>query len=165
MNKLIVSPSPHAHAPERIPKLMYGVIISLIPAFLVSVYFFGLGMIIITTVSIISCVLFEYLIQKHILKVPLTHLDGSAALTGLLLAFCLPTNIPFWMVIIGALVAIGVGKMTFGGLGNNIFNPALVGRVFLFISFPVALTSYPEPGQWLKYTDATTGATPLGITE
>ncbi|MCA1747715.1 MAG: RnfABCDGE type electron transport complex subunit D, partial [Bacteroidales bacterium] len=78
-------------------------------------------------------------------------------------AFCLPTNIPFWMVIIGALVAIGVGKMTFGGLGNNIFNPALVGRVFLFISFPVALTSYPEPGQWLKYTDATTGATPLGI--
>jgi len=142
---------------------MDGVIISLIPAFLVSVYFFGLGMIIITTVSIISCVLFEYLIQKHILKVPLTHLDGSAALTGLLLAFCLPTNIPFWMVIIGALVAIGVGKMTFGGLGNNIFNPALVGRVFLFISFPVAMTSYPKPGQWLKYTDATTGATPLGI--
>ena len=163
MNKLIVSPSPHARAPESVPKLMYGVIISMIPAFLVSVYFFGLGMIIITTVSIISCVLFEYLIQKHIQKVPLTHLDGSAALTGLLLAFCLPTNIPFWMVIIGALVAIGVGKMTFGGLGNNIFNPALVGRVFLFISFPVALTSYPEPGQWLKYTDATTGATPLGI--
>jgi Na+-translocating ferredoxin:NAD+ oxidoreductase subunit D len=163
MNKLIVAPSPHIHAPERVPKLMYGVLISLIPAFLVSVYFFGLGMIIVTTVSILSCILFEYLIQKYVMKVPTTHLDGSAALTGLLLAFCMPTNIPFWMVIIGALAAIGIGKMTFGGLGNNIFNPALVGRVFLFISFPVAMTSYPEPGQWLSYTDATTGATPLGI--
>jgi len=163
MNTLVVSPSPHAHTSENVPKLMYGVILSMLPAFLVSVYFFGLGMIIVTTVSIVSCILFEYLIQKYILKVPTTHLDGSALLTGLLLAFCLPANIPFWMVMIGALVAIGIGKMTFGGLGNNIFNPALVGRVFLFISFPVALTSYPEPGQWLKYTDATTGATPLGI--
>jgi Na+-translocating ferredoxin:NAD+ oxidoreductase subunit D len=163
MNKLIVSPSPHAHAPENVPKLMYGVLISLIPAFLVSVYFFGLGMLIVTTVSILSCILFEYLIQKYVMKVPVTHLDGSAVLTGLLLAFCMPANIPFWMVMIGALAAIGIGKMTFGGLGNNIFNPALVGRVFLFISFPVAMTSYPEPGQWLKYTDATTGATPLGI--
>jgi electron transport complex protein RnfD len=142
---------------------MYGVIISMIPAFLVSVYFFGLAMIIITAVSILSCITFEYLIQKYILKVPTTHLDGSALLTGLLLAFCLPANIPFWMIIIGALIAIGVGKMTFGGLGNNIFNPALVGRVFLFISFPVAMTSYPEPGQRLKYIDASTGATPLGI--
>src|SRR6056297_2450753 len=163
MNKLIVSPSPHAHTAENVPKLMYGVMVSLLPAFAVSVWFFGIGMLIVTTVSVVSCVLFEYLIQKYILKVQPTHLDGSAALTGLLLAFCLPTNIPFWMVIIGALVAIGVGKMTFGGLGNNIFNPALVGRVFLFISFPVAMTSYPEPGQWLKYTNATTGATPLGI--
>jgi electron transport complex protein RnfD len=142
---------------------MYGVILSMLPAFAVSVYFFGIGMIIITAVSILSCIGFEYLIQKYILKETPTHLDGSAFLTGLLLAFCLPANIPFWMVMIGALVAIGIGKMTFGGLGNNIFNPALVGRVFLFISFPVALTSYPEPGQWMKYTDATTGATPLGI--
>jgi len=163
MNTLVVSPSPHAHSAESVPKLMYGVLISLAPAFLVSVYFFGIGMLIVTAVSVISCVLFEYLIQKYLLKVKATHLDGSAALTGLLLAFCLPANIPFWMVIIGALAAIGIGKMTFGGLGNNIFNPALVGRVFLFISFPVALTSYPEPGQWLKYTDATTGATPLGV--
>lgn len=163
MNKLIVSPSPHAHASESVPKLMYGVIISLLPVLAISVYFFGIGMIIVTLVSILSCILFEYLIQKYILKVPTTHLDGSALLTGLLLAFCLPANIPFWIVMIGALVAIGVGKMTFGGLGNNIFNPALVGRVFLFISFPVAMTSYPEPGQWMKYTDATTGATPLGM--
>ena len=163
MNKLVVSPSPHVHTRESIPKLMYGVLLSLIPAFLVSVWFFGLGMIVVTAVSVVSCIAFEYLIQKYILKVRPTHLDGSAALTGILLAFCLPANLPFWMVIIGALAAIGIGKMTFGGLGNNIFNPALVGRVFLFISFPVALTSYPEPGQWLKYTDATTGPTPLGI--
>jgi len=163
MDKLIVSPSPHAHGRETVPKLMYGVLISLVPAFLVSVYFFGLGMLIVTAVSVLSCVLFEYLIQKYILKVKPTHLDGSAVLTGLLLAFCLPANIPFWMVMIGALAAIGIGKMTFGGLGSNIFNPALVGRVFLFISFPVAMTSYSEPKQWFKYTDATTGATPLGI--
>lgn len=163
MNKLIVSPSPHAHSRENVPKLMYGVLISLVPAFLVSVWFFGLGMLIITAVSVLSCILFEYLIQKYLLKVKPTHLDGSAVLTGVLLAFCLPANIPFWMVMIGALAAIGIGKMTFGGLGNNIFNPALVGRVFLFISFPVAMTSYPEPGQWTKYTDATTGATPLGV--
>jgi electron transport complex protein RnfD len=142
---------------------MYGVIISLLPALAVSIYFFGIGMLVVTTVSIASCVLFEYLISRHILKVKATHLDGSAVLTGLLLAFCLPSNIPFWMVMIGALAAVGIGKMTFGGLGNNIFNPALVGRVFLFMSFPVAMTAWPEPGQWMSYTDAVTGATPLGV--
>jgi electron transport complex protein RnfD len=140
---------------------MYGVIIALLPALGVSVFYFGIGMIILTSVSIISCVLFEFLFQKYLLKTKPSHLDGSAALTGLLLAFCLPANLPFWMVIIGALVSIGIAKMTFGGLGNNIFNPALVGRVFLFISFPAAMTSYPEPGLWMKYLDATTGATPL----
>jgi electron transport complex protein RnfD len=163
MNKLVVSPSPHAHTSESVSKLMYGVIISMLPALAVSVYFFGIGMIIITTVSVFSCILFEYLIQKYVMKIKLSHLDGSAILTGLLLAFCLPSNIPFWMVMIGALVAIGIGKMTFGGLGNNIFNPALVGRVFLFISFPVAMTNYPKPGQWITYIDAESGATPLGI--
>jgi len=163
MNKFIVSPSPHAYTDESVPKLMYGVIISLLPALAVSVYFFGIGMLIVTTVSVASCMLFEYLIQRYMMKVSPTHLDGSALLTGLLLAFCLPANIPFWMVMIGALAAVGIGKMTFGGLGNNIFNPALVGRVFLFISFPVAMTAWPEPGQWMNYTDAVTGATPLGL--
>jgi electron transport complex protein RnfD len=142
---------------------MYGVTLSLLPALAVSVFYFGIGMIIVTSVSIASCMLFEYLIQKYMMKVKPTHLDGSALLTGLLLAFCLPSNIPFWMVMIGALAAVGIGKMTFGGLGNNIFNPALVGRVFLFISFPVAMTAWPEAGQWMRYTDAVTGATPLGI--
>lgn len=163
MNKLIVSPSPHTYTGQSVPKLMYGVIISLLPALAVSVYYFGIGMIIVTTTSIASCVAFEYLIQKFMMKVKPTHLDGSALLTGLLLAFCLPTNIPVWMVMIGSLAAVGIGKMTFGGLGNNIFNPALVGRVFLFISFPVAMTAWPEAGQWMQYTDAVTGATPLGI--
>ena len=163
MNKLIVSPSPHAFSRETVPSVMYGVVISLLPALGVSVYYFGMGMLVITLVSVLSCILFEYLIQKFIMKVKPSHLDGSAILTGLLLAFCLPANLPFWMVMIGALVAIGIGKMTFGGLGNNIFNPALVGRVFLFISFPVAMTSWPEPGQWMTYTDAVTGATPLGL--
>lgn len=163
MNKLIVSPSPHASTRESVSSLMYGVIISLLPALGVSVYYFGIGMLIVSVVSVLSCILFEFLIQRYIMKVRPSHLDGSAVLTGLLLAFCLPANLPFWMVMIGALVAVGIGKMTFGGLGNNIFNPALVGRVFLFISFPVALTSWPQPGQWLKYSDAVTGATPLGM--
>jgi electron transport complex protein RnfD len=163
MNKFIVSPSPHAYSDQSVPKLMYGVIISLIPALAVSVYYFGIGMIIVSLVSVASCILFEFLIQRYMMKVKPTHLDGSALLTGLLLSFCLPTNIPFWMVMIGALVAVGIGKMTFGGLGNNIFNPALVGRVFLFISFPVAMTAWPETGQWMSYTDAITGATPLSL--
>ncbi|TFH27488.1 MAG: RnfABCDGE type electron transport complex subunit D [Bacteroidia bacterium] len=163
MNKFIVSPSPHTYTDESVPKLMYGVIISLLPALAVSVWFFGIGMIVVTSVSIASCILFEYLIQRYMMKVKPSHLDGSALITGLLLAFCLPANIPFWMVMIGALAAVGIGKMTFGGLGNNIFNPALVGRVFLFISFPVAMTAWPEAGQWMQYTDAVTGATPLGM--
>jgi electron transport complex protein RnfD len=163
MNKLIVSPSPHAATRESVPSLMYGVIISLLPALGVSVFYFGIGMVVVTLVSILSCILFEYLIQKFMMKAKPTHMDGSAILTGLLLAFCLPSNLPIWMIMIGALVAIGIGKLTFGGLGNNIFNPALVGRVFLFISFPVAMTAWPETGQWLNYTDALTGATPLGL--
>jgi electron transport complex protein RnfD len=133
------------------------------PALGVSVFYFGIGMLIITLVSVGTSMMTEYFIQRYMMKVKPTHTDGSAILTGLLLAFCLPSNLPFWMAAIGAIVAVGIGKMTFGGLGNNIFNPALVGRVFLFISFPVAMTSWPEPGQWLVYTDAVTGATPLGV--
>ena len=163
MSILTVSPSPHMQTKESVPKLMYGVIIALIPALAVSIFYFGIGMLIITATAIISSVLFEFLIQKYILKNPASHFDGSAALTGLLLAFCLPANLPVWMVILGALFAIGVGKMTFGGLGNNPFNPAILGRVFLFISFPVAMTKYPQPGEWMKYIDAKTGATPLSL--
>ncbi len=164
MNKLIVSPSPHAYTTDSIPKLMYGVVLALMPVLAVSVFYFGAGALIVTATSVISCVLFEYLIQKYILKQPVRIGDGSAMVTGLLLAFCLPANLSPWLVVLGSLVAIGIGKMSFGGLGNNPFNPALVGRVFLFISFPVQLTSWPEPGQhWTTYTDALTGPTPLGL--
>jgi len=165
MNKLLtVSPSPHISSDLSVNKLMYGVVISLIPAFLVSVYFFGIGALIITAISIVSCVFAELLIQRYIMKVPVRISDGSALVTGILLAFNLPSNLPWWMVVIGAIFAIGVGKMTYGGLGNNPFNPALVGRVFLLISFPVQMTSWPLPVESrFQYTDATTGATPLGF--
>ena len=162
-NNLIVSPSPHIHGGDSISKNMYGVLIALVPAFLVSLYYFGLGALIVTATSVIACVLFEYLIQKFLMKKEPTVCDGSAILTGVLLAFNLPSNLPVWIILIGALAAIGIGKMSFGGLGNNIFNPALVGRVFLLISFPAQMTMGPEVGQLTAYTDATTGATVLSL--
>ena len=141
---------------------MYSVIIALLPAFAVSLYFFGVGALIVTLTSILSCIVVEYLIQKFLLKEKPTIGDGSAILTGLLLGFNLPSNLPIWIVIIGSLVAIGITKMAFGGLGNNLFNPALAGRVFLLISFPTYMTQWPLPvsSRW-SYTDAETGATLL----
>jgi electron transport complex protein RnfD len=164
MEKLIISPAPHIHGGDAISKNMTGVMIALVPALLVGLYFFGLGAFIVTITAVVSCVLFEFLIQKFILKGEKTIMDGSAALTGLLLAFNLPSNLPLWMIIIGSLVAIGVAKMSFGGLGNNPFNPALVGRVFLLISFPVDMTTWPvvEP-LTTAYLDANTGATVLSL--
>ncbi len=163
-NKLIISLSPHVHSGDSVKKNMYGVIIALLPALIVSLFYFGVGAAIVTLTSVAACVLFEWAITKFILKRDkCTVCDGSAILTGLLLAFNLPSNLPIWIVIIGALVAIGVGKMTFGGLGCNPFNPALVGRVFLLISFPVQMTTWPVVGQVAAYTDANTAATPLSI--
>ena len=163
-NKLIVSLSPHVHSGDSVQKNMYGVIIALVPALLVSFYMFGLGAVIVTLTSVIACLFFEWAITKFILKrEKTTILDGSAMITGVLLAFNVPSNLPVWIIIIGALVAIGVGKMTFGGLGCNPFNPALVGRVFLLISFPVQMTSWPKIGQLTSYVDAETGATPLAL--
>lgn len=167
MNKLVsISPSPHVHDGQSVNKLMYSVVIAMVPALAWSVYAFGFGAIIVTLVSIVSCLLFEYLIQKFILKSPVRIGDGSALVTGILLAFNLPSTLPWWIIVIGALVSIGIGKLTFGGLGNNPFNPALVGRVFLLISFPVPMTSYPKAlGFATPYvpTDDTTGPTPLGL--
>lgn len=165
MNKLLaVSPSPHVHSGESTKRLMFNVVLALVPAFAVTLFYFGVGALIVTAVAIVSCLLFEFLIQKYLLKVKPSVTDGSAILTGLLLAFNLPSNLPWWIVVIGALVAIGIGKMSFGGLGNNPFNPALVGRVFLLISFPVQMTSWPLPVESrMSYIDAVTGATPLAI--
>jgi len=163
-NKLTVSLSPHIHGKESVKKIMFGVIIALLPSLFVSLWIFGLGALQVTIVAIASALCFEYLIQKFILKTEPTISDGSAIVTGLLLAYNLPSNLPWHMVILGSLFAIGVGKMSFGGLGNNPFNPALVGRVFLLISFPVAMTSWPKPivNQFLRINAITT-ATPLAI--
>ena len=164
MKQLIVSPAPHAHSGDSVRKNMLLVIAALLPAYVVSVIEFGWGALITTAISVAACVAFEWLIAKFILKQKPTICDCSAILTGLLLAFNLPSNLPWWIVIIGALVAIGVGKMTFGGLGQNPFNPALVGRVFLLISFPVQMTTWPRPlGFSGSYIDAETGATPLAL--
>ena len=161
-NSLYVSTSPHIHGGDSISKNMYGVLIALIPAFLVSLYCFGLGALIVTATSVLACVIFEYLIQRFLMKKEPTLCDGSAILTGVLLAFNVPSNLPIWIILIGALAAIGIGKMSFGGLGNNIFNPALVGRVFLLISFPAQMTTWPVPDVFpMTYTDAETGATIL----
>ena len=128
MSKLIVSLSPHAHGRQSVERNMYGVIIALMPALLASFYFFGLGSVVVTTTSVAACCFFEWAICKYILKKQEnTLLDGSAVITGLLLAFNLPSNLPIWIILIGALFAIGVAKMSFGGLGCNLFNPALVG--------------------------------------
>ena len=163
-NKLIVSLSPHVHSGDSVQKNMYGVLIALIPALLVSLIYFGVGAAVVTLTSVVSCLFFEWAITKFILKrEKTTILDGSAIITGVLLAFNVPSNLPVWIIVIGALVAIGIGKMTFGGLGCNPFNPALVGRVFLLISFPVQMTSWPKIGQVTSYLDAETGATPLAL--
>ncbi len=159
-NKLIVSPSPHVHSGDSIEKNMYGVLIALIPAFLVAVYVFRLDALIITALSVLFCMGFEYLIAKYIIKKTPTIFDGSAIITGVLLAFNVPSNLPIWILAIGALFAIGVVKMSFGGLGNNIFNPAIAGRIFLLISFPAQMTTWPTPNVGAT-TDAITSATVL----
>ena len=164
MSKLVVSLSPHAHGTDSVERNMWGVLIALLPALLVSFLFFGIGSAIVCLSSVAACVFFEWAINKYILKNPRTTItDGSAALTGILLGMNLPSNLPVWIIVIGALFAIGVAKMTFGGLGNNLFNPALVGRCALLVAFPAQMTSWPEPGQLLSYTDAVTGATPLAV--
>lgn len=161
MSKILtISPSPHIHQESSVSKIMQSVIIALIPALIWSFFVFGLPAVLTTLVSVIACVGFEWLIKKYLLKVNPSISDGSAVLTGILLAMNLPASLPLWIVIIGALIAIGVAKMSFGGLGNNPFNPALVGRVFLLISFPVQMTTWPINN---NAVDATTGATPLAL--
>ena len=161
---LTISASPHLHTSRSVSKCMWHVIVALLPAVACSLYYFGLGAMVVIAASILGCVIVEYAINRWMLRAPSTIGNGSAVLTGLLLALNLPSNIPVWIVLIGSVVAIGIGKMSFGGLGCNIWNPALVGRVFLLISFPAQMTSWPVPleNQW-RYLDATTGATTLGM--
>ncbi|MBQ8544871.1 MAG: RnfABCDGE type electron transport complex subunit D [Alistipes sp.] len=159
-NKFIVATAPHMHSPESTKSLMRDVLIALVPAFIVSAYVYGLDALRVTAIAVVSCVLVEYLIQKFLLKGATTIGNLSAVVTGVLLAFNMPANIAWWIVVVGSIVAIGVAKMTFGGLGRNPFNPALVGRVFLLIAYPAQMTSFPQPAVD-EYVDALAGATPL----
>lgn len=159
---MLVSPSPHIHANVSTRSLMHDVIIALTPAIVVSVLFYGWSELLILAVSVASCVLLEWAITKYMLKAPSTIGDMSAVVTGLLLAMNLPSTTPWWVVFIGALVSIGVAKMTFGGIGQNPFNPAITGRVFLLISFPTYMTDWTVPQGFIHSSDAVSGATLLG---
>lgn len=163
MSKYTVAPAPHVHGGDSVQKNMLNVILALMPAFLAGIYYFGTGAIVVSGIAILSCVAFEWLITKFLLKKEVQIFDCSAILTGMLLGMNLPSSLPWWMVVIGSLIAIGIGKMSFGGLGNNLFNPALVGRVFLLISFPAAMTTWPIPAalSFDSSVDALTAATPL----
>jgi electron transport complex protein RnfD len=158
INSLVVSGSPHIHKPESVSRIMWTVVISLIPALIAGVIIFGLGALWVTLVAVVAAVLTE-LIFGILTKKKITVLDGSAVITGILLAFNLPSGVPLWLPIAGAVFSIAIGKQVFGGLGQNIFNPALVGRVFLMASWPKYMTTFTQP---LKF-DAITSATPLAI--
>ncbi len=159
---LSVSPSPHYQSDTSTTRLMCNVLIALVPALIFSVVVFGFSALLLTAVAVISCLFFEFAIDKWLLKnEDISIKDCSAIITGVLLSFNLPNNLPIWMVIIGSLVAIGIAKMSFGGLGCNIFNPALVGRVFLLISFPADMTTWSKVSDYT--IDGTSGATPLGL--
>ncbi len=159
---MLVSPSPHIHSAVSTTSLMRDVVIALLPAAICSVVFYGWMELLILAVSVASCVLLEYVITRYLMKAPSTICDLSAVVTGLLLGLNLPATTPWWVVLIGAVVAIGVAKMSFGGLGQNPFNPALTARVFLLVSYPTYMTHWEAP-QGLFGVDAVTGPTPLGM--
>lgn len=162
---MLVSPSPHIYTNVSTKTLMRDVIIALAPATLVAILFYGWAELLVLLVSIGSCVLLEWLITKYMFKKPSTIGDLSAVVTGLLLALNVPSSTPLWVIAIGAVVAIAVAKMSFGGLGQNVFNPAIVARVFMLISFPVYMTTWPVADMhtaWGFTLDAVTGPTLLG---
>lgn len=164
MQQLLISGSPHVHSRDSVSRRMWNVVIALLPAVAVGFWVFGLDSFLCLLTSVCACLLTEWVIGSLIMKRPFSLLNGSALITGILLAMNVPASLPLWMVVIGAVVAIGIGKMSFGGLGTNIWNPALVGRVFLLLSFPAAMTTWSvgvgsgfAPG-----ADAASGATILG---
>ena len=151
------------HSPASTNRIMLDVVIALLPALLVSFLFYGWSELLVIAVSAVSCVGLEWLIARFVMKRPELFSGSSALVTGLLLAMNLPTTSPWWMIVVGAVVAIGIAKMSFGGLGQNIFNPAITARVFLLISFPVQMTNWAMPASGFIAADAVSGATPLGI--
>lgn len=169
-SRLNISLSPHIHASVSTRRIMLDVVIALIPSLTVAVWVFGLNALMMVGICVATCVLAELAINKFMLHRATSVLDLSAMVTGLLLAFNLPSVLPWWIAVIGCVVAIGIGKMSFGGLGCNIWNPALVGRVFLLISFPAAMTTWPEgihaavdAASGASAVDAASGATPLSL--
>jgi electron transport complex protein RnfD len=175
--KISVSTSPFLHGSDTTPRIMWEVLASLVPMVLAAYYFFGLGALAIIAFTIFGCVVTEYVFDGSAKK-GASLKDGSAVLTGLLLALCLPPGFPLWMAFLGGVVAIGMGKTIWGGLGQNVFNPALVGRAFLQAAFPTAITTWSAPdGQYLSFrgtnaalpflqgenVDAVSGATPLSL--
>lgn len=174
MEKLNISLSPHIHGGKSTSRIMWMVVASLIPAMLIAFWTFGVAAFTTTCICVGVCLLTEWVITQFVMRRPATVFDGSAVITGVLLAFNLPSILPWWMAVMGSVVAIGIGKMSFGGLGCNIWNPALVGRVFLLISFPAAMTTWPEgidagarmivtTGASSHAVDATSGATLLSM--
>lgn len=160
-NKLVIAPAPHVQSTRSTASIMRDVVIALLPALAVSTYVFGWNVLAVTALSVAACVAFEFLIQKFLVRGELTVCNWSAVVTGVLLAFNLPATIPWWIVVIGAFVAIAVGKMPFGGLGKNPFNPALVGRVFLLIAYPVQMAGKSAFALPEGIPDALSGASPL----
>ena len=172
------STSPHVYSPRNTKQIMLDVIIALLPALIVALVLFGVRALVVVLSAVASCVMFEYVLQKYAYKKTPTVSNLSAVVTGMLLAYNLPSNISPILVMLASFVAIGIAKLPYGGLGKNIFNPALVGRVFLFIAFPAYMSSWPKPRfmeflnvdvvtsatplNIMKYTDATTSATKLG---
>lgn len=161
-SKLIVSASPHLWAQDTVSLIMWDVIIALLPATIVGLAIFGLPALFVTLTCIFVAVVVEGLCQR-VMGQKVTITDGSAVVTGLLLALNLPSGSPLWMAAVGSVVAIILGKQVYGGLGNNPFNPALVARVFLLISWPLQMTTWPEPTLGQSGLDAVTKATPLGV--
>ncbi|MDO4545230.1 MAG: RnfABCDGE type electron transport complex subunit D [Bacillota bacterium] len=162
--KLIVSSAPHMVGPISTTKIMGSVLIALVPAFIVGIYQFGYRAVLLTLVCVAACVLFEYLMNK-IMKREQTVGDLSAVLTGVLLAFNLPAGLPYWIAIVGCFAAIVVVKQLFGGIGQNLVNPAVTARIFLFIAFATEMTTWPTARgaqDAASVIDATTSATPLG---
>ena len=141
-NRFFVSPAPHVHSDYSTARLMGDVVIALLPALMVSIRVFGWNVLAITAVSIASCVLLEFLVQKYLVKGPITVNNLSAVVTGLLLAMTLPASVPYWQVVLGSFFAIVFVKCLCGGLGQNIFNPALSGRAFMMLIWPVGVTRY-----------------------
>jgi len=161
-NKLVISGSPHLRATLGLRYTMWNVVIALIPVIAVSVYFYRFNAIRVIMVALISSFLAEAIFLK-LRKREVDFLDGSTTITALLYALILPPALPSWMVALGAIFAIIFGKMVFGGLGYNIFNPALIGRAFLSASYPIAMTSYSYPCGYKSSLDVITVATPLGL--